>query len=217
MSLPNGQENWHAQITDSARRMKVLVVYCHPVETSYNAAIHKVAVETLKRRGHEVEDVDLYAEGFNPVISREERLVYHDLTKNQRGVEKYVAQLRRAEALVFVYPTWTYGFPAMLKGWFDRVWQAKVAFDVKDGVFQVHTMSHINRFAAISSHGSPKLFIDYIIGNPGRRVLSPGLELQLAPRSKFLWRAFYGVDSLPRPQIEKDMQRFETALTRFLR
>jgi hypothetical protein len=77
-----------------------------------------------------------------------------------------------------------------------------VAFDVKDGVFQVRTMAHINRFAAISSHGSPKPFIDYISGNPRRRVRSLGLELQRAPRSRFLWCAFYGVDSLPKPKIE---------------
>jgi putative NADPH-quinone reductase len=57
--------------------MRVLVIYCHPVETSYNAALHHSVLEGLRSAGHEVDDCDLYAEGFNPVLSREERLGYH--------------------------------------------------------------------------------------------------------------------------------------------
>ena len=198
-------------------KKRVLIVFCHPAQDSLLAEMARRVETRLRDKGHEVDFIDLYALQFDPVMREEEWRAHRRTKRPEDGLETHVAALQAAQALVVIYPTWWFGMPAMLKGWFDRVWQAKVAFDVKDGVFQVHTMSHINRFAAISSHGSPKLFIDYIIGNPGRRVLSPGLELQLAPRSKFLWRAFYGVDSLPRPQIEKDMQRFEDALARFLR
>lgn len=198
-------------------KKRVLIVFCHPAQDSLLAEMARRAETRLRERGHEVDFIDLYALRFDPVMHEEEWRAHRRTERPEDGLETHVAALKAAQALVVIYPTWWFGMPAMLKGWFDRVWQAKVAFDVKDGVFQVHTMSHITRFAAISSHGSPKVFIDYIIGNPGRRVLSPGLELQLAPRSKFLWRAFYGVDSLPRPKIEKDMQHFEDALVRFLR
>lgn len=198
-------------------KKRVLIVFCHPAQDSLLAEMARRAEARLRDRGHEVDFIDLYALHFDPVMHEEEWRAHRRTERPEDTLETHVAALKAAQALVVIYPTWWFGMPAMLKGWFDRVWQAKVAFDVKDGVFQVHTMAHITRFAAISSHGSPKLFIDYIIGNPGRRVLSPGLELQLAPRSKFLWRAFYGVDSLPRAQIEKDMQRFEDALARFLR
>ena len=60
--------------------MRVLVLFAHPVETSFSAALHRAVVDALKAAGHEVDDCDLYAEDFNPVLSREERLDYHDET-----------------------------------------------------------------------------------------------------------------------------------------
>ena len=101
--------------------MRVLVISAHPVETSFSAALREDCVTTLVAAGHEVEELDLYARGFDPVLRREERLAYHDLERNREGVAFEVEQLLRAEALVLVYPVWNYGFPAILKGYFDRV------------------------------------------------------------------------------------------------
>ncbi len=197
-------------------KKRVLLVHCHPAPDSLMSEMARRAVERLRTHGHHVDIFDLYLEDFDPVM-RDGEWRAHRRTERPRGVlDAHVEALQRAEALVVTYPTWWFGMPAMLKGWFDRVWQAQVAFDVKDGQFQVHKLSNITHFAAITSHGSPKLFIDWIIGNPGRRVLSPGLELQLAPRAKFLWRAFYGVDSAPRESLHKDLVRFEHDLSRFL-
>jgi hypothetical protein len=50
--------------------MRVLLIFCHPVEDSYNAALHRVAKAALERAGHVVDDCDLYDEGFDPVLSR---------------------------------------------------------------------------------------------------------------------------------------------------
>ena len=96
--------------------MRVLVIYCHPVAESFASAAHRTVLEGLAEAGHEVTDVDLYAEHFDPVMSRQERLV-----------QRYDDQLAAAEALVLVYPSWWYGMPAMLKGYFDRVWLPGVA------------------------------------------------------------------------------------------
>ena len=48
--------------------MRVLVLYCHPVEGSFNAAVHAAVLRGLRAARHEVDDCDLYAEGFNPVV-----------------------------------------------------------------------------------------------------------------------------------------------------
>ena len=101
--------------------MRVLVIFSHPVETSYQAALHAEVVQQLRGAGHEVDDCDLYAEGFNPVMSREERLGYHEVPHNRLPVQRYVDRLLWAEAVVFCFPTWCFGLPAMLKGFFDRV------------------------------------------------------------------------------------------------
>ena len=62
--------------------MRVLVVHAHPVETSFNRALYTATVETLKAGGHEVDAMNLYDEGFDAVMSREERLNYHDVPGN---------------------------------------------------------------------------------------------------------------------------------------
>ncbi len=70
--------------------MRVLVLFAHPVETSYQAALHRTVVTALGESGHEVDDCDLYAEGFDPVLSRAERLDYHDEVLCRKPGESYV-------------------------------------------------------------------------------------------------------------------------------
>ena len=69
--------------------MRALVLYAHPDPESFGAAVHETLVSGLRRAGHEVDDCDLYAEGFDPVLSREERVGYHDLASNQNHVAGY--------------------------------------------------------------------------------------------------------------------------------
>ncbi len=75
----------------------------------------------LRANGHEVDLCDLYAEGFEPILTAEMRREYHDTSLNRKGIEDYVERLHKAEALVVQFPTWCFGFPAMLKGFFDRL------------------------------------------------------------------------------------------------
>jgi multimeric flavodoxin WrbA len=101
--------------------MKILVLYAHPVETSFNASLHRIIVERLTAAGHLVDDCDLYAEDFDPRMSRAERLAYHDERNAGEPSCAYVKRLLAAEALVLSFPVWNYGYPAILKGFFDRV------------------------------------------------------------------------------------------------
>ena len=94
--------------------MRVLVLYAHPVETSYHAALHARVLGALARAGHDVDDLDLYAEDFDPRLTRAERLAYHDLENDRAAVAPYIARLKRAEALVLVFPVWNFGYPAIL-------------------------------------------------------------------------------------------------------
>ena len=95
--------------------MRYLVVYAHPVDDSFVAALHRCVVKTLREAGHTVDDCDLNAEGFQPVLSEAERRAYHDVRANRASVAKEIERLTRCEGLVFVYPTWWYGMPAILK------------------------------------------------------------------------------------------------------
>jgi NAD(P)H dehydrogenase (quinone) len=108
--------------------LRVLVLFAHPVETSFGAALHAKVVEVLRAKGHEVDDCDLNAESFDPVMSRQDRIDYHDVAANRRRVAPYVDRLLTAEALVLSFPVWNMGFPAILKGFVDKVFLPGVSF-----------------------------------------------------------------------------------------
>jgi NAD(P)H dehydrogenase (quinone) len=112
--------------------MNVLLVYAHPNPRSFNQAILDMVDATLRDRGHVTRIHDLYRMQCRAVLDGE------DLLRNWRG--DLPADTRReqdavlwARGLVFVYPIWWFGPPAILKGWIDRVFTRKFAFDFGPG------------------------------------------------------------------------------------
>ena len=136
-SLPDAQ--------DQEEKKKVLLIRCHPVPESYSNALASAAERGLKSAGHEVRVRSLYGgkdeEGygagvFPALLTADERRVYNDTnrateistssgltttTKLAKEVIQAAQDLRWCSAIVFVFPTWWYSPPAILKGWFDRV------------------------------------------------------------------------------------------------
>jgi NAD(P)H dehydrogenase (quinone) len=187
--------------------MKVLVVYAHPVEDSFAAALRNEVVMALKARGHEVDLCDLYAEGFDPVLSREERIAYRSVAENRRAVAKDVERLQRAEGLILVFPSWWYGMPAILKGWFDRTWLPGVAFDLGPGAIKP-LLGNLRLFGVVTTTGAPWWFTMLYMGNPNRKVLMRGLA-RLLPRRKVerFWLALYGIDQSTPGQRQRFLNR----------
>lgn len=193
--------------------MRVLVIFCHPVETSYNAALHQEVVAKLKQVGHEVDDCDLYAEGFNPVMSREERLGYHDVPANQLPLKSYVDRLMRAEALVFCFPTWCFGMPAMLKGYFDRLLMPGVAFDLSDPHNVKPALTHIKRISAVVTYGRPR-WTAWLMGDPPRKSITRYLRLLTGGKAKTDYYACYHMNVATPPRLEAFKTRVGTAMAR---
>ena len=133
--------------------MRVLYLYCHPLPESFHAAIRTKALDGLKAAGHEVDLLDLYADKFEPVLSEDARRRYHDVSRNQSGLEGYVQRLRAAEALVVQFPVWCFGMPAMLKGFFDRVIMPGVAFDISDPAHVTPMLGNLRHLAGIATYG----------------------------------------------------------------
>lgn len=156
--------------------MRVHVVHAHPVETSYNRALFTAACEALTAAGHEVDALNLYDEAFQAVMSREERLNYHEIPGNlTTAVAPYVERLRAAEGIVFVHPVWNYGYPAILKGYFDRIFLPGVSFILVGGDGSsdkgtlVPNMKNIRKVAFITTYGGDRLRT-VIMGDPPRRL-----------------------------------------------
>jgi NAD(P)H dehydrogenase (quinone) len=108
----------------------VFILYANPVAVSFGAALRRQTVAALISRGHVIDDCDLHAERFNPVMGEQERMQYHDVALNRGPIAAYADRLLAAEALVLIYPVWNEGFPAILKGFFDRVFIPGVSFTI---------------------------------------------------------------------------------------
>lgn len=108
--------------------MRVLIVYAHPNPASFCHAILRVVESALGERGHEVRVKDLYAEGFNPVLSAAELGALND-GRVPESIRHEQESLRWADGLVLVYPLWWFDRPAILKGWFDKVLTNGFAFE----------------------------------------------------------------------------------------
>ena len=194
--------------------MRVLVIYAHPVETSFHATMHRRVVAALRQAGHEVDDCDLYAEGFNPVLSREERLNYHDTSINQLPVKAYVERLQRADALVFCFPVWCFGLPAMLKGWFDRVLMPGVSFDISDPAHVKPALTHLKRIAAVTSYGRPR-WMAIVMGDPPRKVIKRYLRVLTGGQARIDYHAYYHMNVATPARLERHMQRIESLMAAF--
>jgi len=192
--------------------MRVLVVYCHPVAESFAAAAHRTVLEALSEAGHAVTDVDLYAECFDPVMSRQERLDYLNTSRNERLVKQYDDQLAWAEALVLVYPAWWYGLPAMLKGYFDRVWLPGVAFDVTpDGKVATDRLRHLRHILVVTTYGGSWWLVRVALGDPARKLIGRAVRALCARRCKVRWCVHYDMDSAKPAQLSRFLQRIRRA------
>ena len=155
--------------------MKILAVAAHPVETSFVSALHGRAIETLRADGHMVDDCNLYAEAFDPILSRQDRIAYHDTAVNARTVAPYVQRLREAEALLFIHPVWNFGFPAILKGFIDRVFLPGVGFGLDESGKLSPQLTHLKRYGAICTYGASR-WTAFLMGDPPRKFMTRGMR-----------------------------------------
>jgi NAD(P)H dehydrogenase (quinone) len=194
--------------------MKLLLVYCHPDPQSYCSVLRDAAVQTLQSGGHELRVIDLYAEGFNPVFSAEEKRTYlTDTGKNIAGVAQHVEALRWADGWVVVYPTWFYGAPAMLKGWLDRVWLPGVSFRIATAKQRTigGELSNIKLFIGITTSGSPWWWLK-VIGDPGRSLFMKGLRPLYAKSCRRKWLQLYNMNHVTQAEREAFVARVRREL-----
>ena len=105
--------------------MNILIIYAHPQSpNSFNHAICETIKNSVEQAGHMVKVRDLYALEFNPVLSAVE------LSVKNAPVEVLIEQnfIHWADMLVFVYPLWWGGMPAIMHGYLDRVFSYGFAY-----------------------------------------------------------------------------------------
>ena len=183
---------------------RALILFAHPCQESFNAAVHNVVVETLARRGWQVDDCDLNAEGFNPVLSEQERRGYHEEPANIEPVKPYVDRLQSADALVMIFPVWNYGYPAILKGFLDRVFLPGVSFALKDGGIRP-ALTNIKTLVACTTYGGTRLRA-MANGDPPRKNVTRAVRYACGmPRQRYI--ALYDMNRNDEARCNAHLQR----------
>jgi NAD(P)H dehydrogenase (quinone) len=128
--------------------MKVLIVFAHPGPQSLNSALRDHAVKVLEKEGHEVRQSDLYAMNWKAVAdasdfpSRDNSKPFNYMFASGEAylggtqaadIAAEQEKLLWADAVVFQFPVWWYGLPAILKGWIERVFAYRFAYGYKTG------------------------------------------------------------------------------------
>jgi putative NADPH-quinone reductase len=191
--------------------VNVLLVHCHPLEHSFVSAVRDRARRGLETGGHDVDLLDLYAEGWHCEVEEQPGDGADD------GVTRDAARLRSVGGVVLVYPTWWGGQPAMLKDWLDRVWPAatgaaragrgrpRIWPRERDG------LRGVRRLVAVTTHGSPK-WINAVEGEAGKRAVRRRLRLDCHPLARSTWLAMYGVDQSDAAGRQAFLDRVEAKL-----
>jgi putative NADPH-quinone reductase len=156
---------------------------------------------------------DLYAQGFAPALTATERASYYGPGYDRAAVAGEVARLLEAEALVLVFPTWWFGFPAILKGWFDRVWGPGIAYDHADDLGRIRPrLARLRRVLAVTTLGSPAWVDWLVLRRPVRRVLKTALLGTCAPGARFDMLSLYKAEKAAPQAVAAFAERVARAI-----
>ena len=193
--------------------MKCLIVTTHPLDDSLCKQLGKYVENKLTQIGHEVTIEDLYAENFEPVLTVIERKSYYGGSYDSSNIAEQVHRLQDAEALVLLFPTWWFGFPAMLKGWFDRVWGPGIAYDHASDYGPIKPLlNNLRKVLVVTTLGSPWWVDRLVLWQPVKRIMKLALLGACTKKSKLQFLSLYNSEKLNEQRIEAFKNRIEKAL-----
>ncbi len=134
--------------------MHVMVTIDHPWKQSFNHQIMQQVIAVLEQGGHTVDALDLHDEDFDPVMRVEELAVYTQGTVLDPKVRDYQQRIRQADHLVYIFPVWWEVMPALLKGFFDKVFLPGFAFNEADFTPR---LTHVKTGTVITTMGAPEV------------------------------------------------------------
>lgn len=211
---------------------KALIIYAHPNAKSFCGSIRDLTIKQLETMGFTTIESDLYQMNFNPVLTfkdikadtAQKGLSISDECKKvvetkqlEPDVQAEIDKINSASYLIFIAPTWWGSFPAILKGWFDRVLLKGAAFDVPDNVFEQGYLKG-KKCMIVTTTGWTKDFFS----KEGKIACGQTIEenywhivhgtFAFCGMETLPVFAFYGLDVVNAEEREKEIKRYEQAL-----
>lgn len=153
---------------------KALIIYAHPWNGSFNHALLEAVEKGLKKRNLAYEIIDLYKENFNPSMSVDELKMYSKGEPIDPKVKNYQEKIKSSSELYILFPVWWGTVPAILKGFFDKVFLKGWAFEPLPTGMLKPLIHNIKKTAVISTMEAPVFFYNLFMGNPIKHQLIKG-------------------------------------------
>ncbi len=145
--------------------MKTTIILSHPWHGSFNKAIMDSVVNQLEQAKKAYQVIDLNKVAFNPVLEEKDLALFSKGETTDPMVQKYQHMLMETDELVFIFPVWWFGIPAILKGFFDKVMLKDFAYiEGKTGLKGL--LTHIKRTTVITTSELPTWNLILFSGNP---------------------------------------------------
>lgn len=145
--------------------MKPVILLAHPYCKSFNHHLKDIVVECFKLKGQTPVVIDLSEAGFDPVLSTEDLRLYMRGETSDPKVRTYQRILMDCDELVIIFPIWWYEAPALLKGFFDKVFLPGFAFDEQEAGL-VGRLGHIQKTTIVTTSEVETSFMREKVGNP---------------------------------------------------
>ncbi|WEJ33339.1 NAD(P)H-dependent oxidoreductase [Devosia sp. SD17-2] len=188
--------------------MSVHLVLSHPLTDSLNARLACGIEANIRARGLAVDRLDLYASGFEPALTAEERRAYYGAIRPGNSPTDLQRRLTDAQHLVLVFPTWWFAPPAMLKGWFERVWAPGIAFEQGTPIRPL--LTNLKSILVVTTLGSPFWFDVAIARQPVKQTLRAGLFTSCAPQARFRMLSLHSAENVDAARVA----RFESRIAK---
>lgn len=191
--------------------MNCLVVVAHPLGNSLCRYLADQTIIHLKTKGYQVTIKDLYQESFEPTLNSEERQSYYQKTFDSSRLGDDITQLKEAECLVLVFPTWWFGFSAILKDWFDRAWALGHAYNHASDLGAITPcLDKLKHVKVITTLGSPWWVDTFILWKPVYRILKIALLGTCTKGCKFKMLSFYSSENTTQLRIDQFVSKMKS-------
>ena len=145
--------------------MKTTILFAHPWHGSFNKAILDVLIQRLDAQSKNYHLIDLNKDNFNPVLEEKDLALYSKGETTDKLVLYYQEVLKETSELIFIFPIWWYGIPAILKGFVDKVMLKNFSYvETKYGLKGL--LNHIDKTTVITTSEYPTWYLKFLSGNP---------------------------------------------------
>ena len=165
--------------------MNSTIIVANPCNDSFSKSILENVANSLKEKGKSYEVIDLYQDNFNPVMNSKDVELYSKGESSDELVKKYQSILKSTDQLVCIFPIWWNSCPAMLKGFFDKVFLKEFAFK-EENKRPIGLLTNIKCGAVITTSESDTEYIVKELDNPIESTFVKGI-LNVAGINNIEW------------------------------